>query len=326
MPLFGRDSEHRYDAALREWLAHKSCDRRAMARNLISDHRVTAARAEIFGNFVATECTCSALSSALIQYKTQRVRRPDIPDFANEEINGSNVLCGGSSGAHNIPKDASLAQLINLNGLEPVYRWAKRKGMPGFERFTRPGTSGLEQFLLEEVAEPAGFVDRVLTTLNAYSGEIKHHPSWVTYWEDLEPHLAGSADRWAHLLGLDFEAGDFVIVLRYPVRRAGTVARPTQLDAGWDANHFPSPPCSVIGTGGHPLDLHDTDNVRVMLLPEFVHQQVDYFVSDWIAAGSRIERTRGEGLCSLELARERHHRLLVSVYGVTVEEWMPNSH
>jgi hypothetical protein len=326
MPVFARNpAGHRYDAALQQWRAHACCDHRAMAWNVMCDHRVTEAREGVFDSFVPATCTPRTLADALRRYKDARVRGTGTPDFAVEAINGDNIVSSGESGRHSIPRDAELARIVDLNGLTKFYEWAQSRSA-GFDTVTRLSPDGIDQFLTQEIdgKDPEPLIRRVISGLNAYRKEGHYHPSWVTYWEDFRPHLNEGASRWARVVGVDIEAGHWVLVLRYPVRRAGTVARPTQLDAGWHANHFPSPPMVAPAVGGFAMDLHAVFARR--LVPEFIHDQVDHELEDWTSAGRRLERTKPEPGCTLEEARERHHILLTSAYGSTVSNWMPRSH
>jgi hypothetical protein len=151
-------------------------------------------------------------------------------------------------------------------------------------------------------------------------------PSWVTTWEDLAPFLDQSPEIWCEGLGVPKqEPSRWLMVLRYTVGEAGTLVRPTFLDAGWAAFHFPSPPQAVLITGGHPMDLRPIDSASPAerLSREFIHSEIQHRIEHWIDAGRRVMRTSRPTSVSLLDRRRHHHGRLVDTYGGVVGEWMP---
>ena len=122
--------------------------------------------------------------------------------------------------------------------------------------------------------------------------------------------------------------GVWVILLTYrvgDVLKVGPIARPTQLDAGWDHRHFPSPVCSG---SGHPMDLKLHRNRKNgPLIPEYLHQQIPYDFSQWGSLhGGLVDCTRGKVWGTIRGQRRAHHKRLALQYGQkTVEEMMPDS-
>jgi hypothetical protein len=84
--------------------------------------------------------------------------------------------------------------------------------------------------------------------------------------------------------------------------------RPTQLNAGWYAHHFPSPPQATVEMGGHTMFLGHDDG-RVTSPPavsEFLHQQVDFRIGNWTAGGSLLGFT-GRPIKGLLDRQRRQH-------------------
>jgi hypothetical protein len=116
----------------------------------------------------------------------------------------------------------------------------------------------------------------------------------------------------------------WLVLLCYTVEEAGNLVRPTQLDAGWCAHHFPSPPQAKLRKGGHPMDLHEAEQIHKPL-SEFIHQQIEHKITHWTAAGEMLEQTSGPTMDRLREQRIMHHRRLIREYKEGVARWMPTS-
>lgn len=137
------------------------------------------------------------------------------------------------------------------------------------------------------------------------------------------PHIADGPERWVSALGVYKPVHPrWFLLLKYTVREAGTVARPTQLDAGWGAYHFPSPPRAPLPLGGHPMDLR-LSPPATSVLPEFVHKQIRHTLRHWSDGGRHIGRTSAPSGGTLVAVRLTHHELLTRVYGPSVVVGMP---
>jgi len=113
----------------------------------------------------------------------------------------------------------------------------------------------------------------------------------------------------------------WLILLRYTVAEAGTLARPTILDADWYAYHFPSPPQTSLAVGGHPMDLRVTPRAT-HLLPEYIHKKIPHKLEHWTDLGGKIARTNSPDSTGLVDQRMAHFELLVNTYGQDVLKWM----
>jgi len=331
-PVFGRSSLplHSYDTCLGELLHSVEAYNRAMARNLMHDHRVSVARVQVFDKFVSSPCTPSSLNHGVVRYYTENVLTRHLPDYVYKRLNGENLLSGDPLGTHVIHKDALLARVVDLTGLGHLYGWAKSRGMRAFSRYPEraPESTWVQDWLDERLLGRSAprvqdFLGSVFEMLNTYRRDFPYQPSWATTWSALSPHLSSPPERWLEVLGIDKAvAPRWLIVLKYSVREAGTIARPTQLDAGWRSFHFPSPPCATPYNGGHPMDL-SIPSRAAGLLPEFIHKQIDHDITHWTSAGSICKKTDNPSPEALIEQRLNHHKLLVRMYGsMEVLSWM----
>jgi hypothetical protein len=345
MSLFGQDGPgpDPCDAALRDLLAAPPAfpgsplSARVMARNLSHDKRVPLEREAAFRASLPLPVTAAGLVDGVKRYHEDKILYQRRPEFVDEVLNERNII------THLIHKDRPLARLIDLNGLATLYDWAKPR-LPDFPRFSPnrpPEYPPFVSWLNQRLSDPSPprlrrFIESTLNVLNEYRAAVgPYQPSWATSWELFAPHLASPVERWLALLGMYKPiAGHWFIVLRYPVREAGTLARPTILDAGWEAHHFPSPlvapldegyPPSPLagphGYGGHPMDL-DLE-AESDLLPEYIHDQADYRIQQWDAAGRLCRQAGGPTPAGLDAQRRKHHLLLKRRYGEKrVISWM----
>jgi hypothetical protein len=308
---------------LRQAVATASEPRRAIACNFIHDHRISSKRLRSFKKYVPPVIDESSIASALRLYHSEKVGTRKLPEFVYEAFNGKNILTGGQLSKHIVAKDVLLARIVVLNALGTVFDWAKAKGWRGFLTF--PGShspSGVSDWLNCQIGGPSrafggSFISAILQAMNGYRLDRPYQPSWATTWRSLAAVANQDASRWLQIVGVSRpQPGQWCMLLRYSVREAGTIARPTCLDAGDYPFHFPSPPCAPLSVGGHPADLKRSRVVGV--LPEYIHKQIDHTPAHVMA----VERT-GLGDCAtLRVQRTNHHNRLVAYYGVSVLHWM----
>lgn len=336
-PVFGRSQSdpHPYDAALAQWLADGRIEVRAVARNTMHDHRVSEAREQHFDAFANRPRTGPHLRQAFLDYFRERVRHLETPDFLDERLNGPNIVSGGRSGQHVVNRDLEVARVLDLSGLGLVFEWARKRRIGGrtFARYPKnPNDVAVAAWLEAQLSgrshdDRAKFVSDTLAALDAYGATYPFQPTWIVFWAEIQPHLAAGPDRWLELVGVSKASSPrWLIVLKYRLRDGGTVARPTVLDAGgWTAHHFPSPPQTPLGFGGHPMDLSmPALDPPVPFVSEFIHQEVRHTITQWEEAGSWCAPTTGPSPEALEAQRVHHHQRLRQTYGSTVDGWMPS--
>lgn len=356
-PVFGRNNKpHPYDKAIAEWLAIPTLGYCAMARNLMHDHRVSEAREKVFDEFAATMArrrgssafagnppTREELEKAIVDYFEEKVRNRHLPHYVYGAINSNNLIVGngsvssqGRQSSYPPNRDVKLVRVLDLTGLGSVFQWAKRKNTwrKLLARFPncppsriKPHDEAITSWLDEKLERGSerqieGFIASVLKILNEYRQDQAFQPTWATTWSAFEPNAEQGPDRWLQVLGMAKHSPRWVMLLRYKVREAGTIARPTQLDAGWYAYHYPSPPQAPLAIGGHPMDLGSRRAGQ--LLPEYIHKQIGHKIDHWFDSGRKIGKTTQPVTANLVDLRRAHHELLVSKYGANVLVWMPD--
>ena len=116
----------------------------------------------------------------------------------------------------------------------------------------------------------------------------------------------------------------YPIVLVYRADSVGALVRPTQLDAEFNAFHFPSPQSAPLADGGYTMDWSAKPGYREPL-SEFVHQQKlsPDTAKDWIRGGRLCgPTTPGGAPLTLNAVRRRHYGRLTSKVGSLPGGWM----
>jgi hypothetical protein len=332
-PLFGRNDANPYRDVLDGWWSLKDDDvaYAAMSRNLAYDHRVSVKRAEKFDQIGMLPRTADDLRGAIDDYSEKCVRKRPRPDYLFRGINGNNIVIGGGEKLPPFSKDLKLVRVLDLTGLEPVFMWA-RQPKNNTKRWRYLLTTMLgrrsgdwatqldEQLLGKSSDQVEGFIETVLDILDSSRKEVPFQPTWATMWSDFEQHLKYGPDRWLQVLGMAKLPPRWLILLRYTVREVGTLVRPTQLDAGWQEYHFPSPPAASLTVAGHPMDLR-VNLVAVPLLREFIHKQIKHTIDHWIDLGGQLGRTTVPTTEVLDRQRAAHYDRLLGAYD-GVADWM----
>jgi len=291
------------------------------------DHRVTPARAERFDQVAARPSTARELTDGLDSYYQRSVKTRRLPDFVMRRLNHENVVSDLPTGGGSPKREVYLARVLILNGLRLLFQYGHAKRILGFRGFSETSWSGITRWLDERLSLASmrgDFIERILNLIYLYSRHEPFQPSWCTTWTAISPFLPLRAPRWMQVLGLSTPSTTpiWLIVLKYQVREAGTLCRPTQLDCGRSYLHFPSPPAAPLYRGGHPVDLRYNPR-STDVIPEFIHKQIWHPLRHWTDAGSRCERVTLTSAGDLGAQRSAHHALLQTVYGPSVPLWMP---
>src|ERR1017187_9176058 len=120
MMVFGRDrvGAHPLFRGLGLMMASSDIYSRAVARNVMHDHRVTPTREAKFlsGTAVAN------LEFAIRSYFESSVRVRHLPDYVYGRLNHENILTDTATRPRGVlGRDFQLVRLLNLNRLYPVY-------------------------------------------------------------------------------------------------------------------------------------------------------------------------------------------------------------
>jgi hypothetical protein len=309
--IFGRDSTA-YDENLKglEISGGEDC---AIAFNLRNDERVSEKRAQEFFSLGDGR----QLHPALKKYFETRVRDTPHPDFANKDISADNYYPANPLGFHRPLGDCPLVRLICVNGLyAPVFRVAREHRLRPFNDLPEQ-TEFESTWLNQQFADPAtasSFLKACLAAMKLWRQEKNvYNPAWVTRWDRFERILPGGPKRWLEALGVRLDVPMWVFLLRYPAQRAGALIRPTILDSGKKACHFPTPIENVPPErGGHPVDLGPLQGGG--LLPEYLHEDISYEPEDLLIEGEFRYGRSDSSESALGTLRRRHYERLRTEY------------
>jgi hypothetical protein len=323
-----------YQSALNQWMRSRNPEHRALALNLSCDHRVTHDQEREFQSYFKSPYNGRALKKALTEYHKHRIRTPS-PAFRSEAHlvadcqNDDGPCCVG------FDRQVDLVSVLCLSKLRDVLNQARNEVRPEWLPLRYLELNNFDGWLEEQLLgrnrysqELEDFIGAVLSVIN-YNMVVRgpFNPIWVTTWDKFEPVANAlrsdgelNADRWIQSVGIKTIGPLWHIVLKYPARDAGFLYRPTQLDSGNYAYHFPSPLAAEKSDGGHPMDLART-SLRSPLFPEYIHEQIRLKIDYWKAAGCLIGRTSRDRYY-LSVSRRKHYLKLKNTY-TGIEEWMP---
>jgi hypothetical protein len=207
-PVFGRSSSnlHLYDAVLDEWLATGDRTHRAMARNIMHDHRVTPEREREFLRIAGVHGNETKLEEDIVDYHKEHVRDAKAPPpFVDEAQNGPNILTHSPRRPDEPHPDREFGRILKLSSLGLIFDWAQDRDEK-FGALRRERNENVIDWLDKKLGEARAiesFVQIALDAVNFYlSEEGPYQPSWCAPWEDLEPYLAEGPDRWAEIVGI----------------------------------------------------------------------------------------------------------------------------
>jgi hypothetical protein len=313
-------------------LANADHEVATMGWNLLHDHRVSIPRFQEFEHCAAAIPLLIAdplsLQDAVNQYCDRRVHLTFSPDFLSSSLNSNNF-----HGRHDLLPalhgSKLLIRVLNLGRLDSVFRRAKHDGVAEFADYgASPSVDWLDKRLKEFAIHPAhldrnrlekhGFLAALLDYINVSRKTGPYQPVWATVWSEFSRLDWQQPERWPALLGVRPSASPtWLLLLRYPVRQAGRLVRPTQLDSGWYPEHFPTPHSA---TTGHPMELDATRPER-FLLPEYIHQQIDHFPDHLVGCA----RVPGVAKPDLRPPQRRHFGMLNNKY-TDVGMWVRQKH
>ena len=337
-PLKDIDPKNEFFPLIKSLAESANDEHHALGQNLTIDHRVPPARGRRFAQQVAIGCGAhgdpNACCEAVRSYQEKFVQRPKggIPDFLHHD-NKENIL----SGTH--VNDLSVAC---MDGAVPLATLWKHYYFGDAIR-AQLNSKGLKSAAVE-CHDDAGVLRRLETdamgtaevqdqlrhalaeSLKCHLADNKnrHEPRWCTTFDALQTHLHRPAGDWERKLGKSpGRKRYFVMVCKYPVSATSGVVRPTCLEAGTSAWHFPTPP-SHAEPWGFTLPLAPCDGEDP--LPEFIHLEFAFAKEHFHCFGVHDPATpsqgKGSASPSIREQREQHGVWLRRSFGDAVADWL----
>lgn len=322
----------------------------AIATNFRCDHRVSKDRQGEFDTPpLWAGADMSAFERMVRQYYEAHVQKPEGPGTAFlRDSNRGNWVYGSAAPPPPFPGHKKLVSCLDLTGLHRVCLAARDTyALPYFCDPDPYPTLSIETSddvyewhgrRLSLIGDPENVREHIRQLLSALDRHIEqrnyHHPVWATFWDDYRPLASSRASTWLALVGVAkcFWPRRWLALLCYRVDEVGTLVRPTVLDAGWYAIHFPSPPQAPPTTGGHPVNLDPSPGSP--LLREFIHAQTGFKIGHWDATKTAEREVTGGMVAATEYleepadmvrgARKAHHSSLAGEYGSEIRIWMPD--
>jgi hypothetical protein len=337
--IFGSepDAECAPLASLASSLLNGEPDQKAIACNLIHDHRVSGKRAVAFCKLAKSDIEAGNLQSALEEYQNIVRKKPRVT-FLSSSKNSNNFAYRFGRAVNPVAPDYPLFTVLDLSGLTWVLIDGRISGIARLREFGLAGAVTDEQmnrFLEKElgIGDAGRERDAVATVLEALKVsrtkmQRHHHPVWAASSQPfLERADRSRPDSWLEAVGVNPGSKPrWLIVLKYAARDARSLVRPTVLDAGWYAFHFPSPPAAPLRAGGHAMWLREAGDLARggdSPMPEFIHSQVNFKLSHWEESGFRAGFTSGSRDWPVASSRRRHLESLRAYYGAArLGGWM----
>ena len=263
----------------------------------------------------------------------QRVAVQTDPDYLSRLLNGHNFVPLAKPGVVGFHPDTLLVHVLDLTqyfhvflaaglgspGAKPTEAqridWLKRR-VPAF-----PGTAVAGQ--TQNDADI--FVGKALDAISNWASSTVPSPVWVALWNEFRTVLPQGPNAWLQVLGMSdqwLSGPRYPLVLAYKARSVGTLVRPTQLEASWNALHFPSPDARPVSGGGLTMD-RSAAPCQQQPLCEYLHAPKRWTLGDWIRANRAAGPTvPGVGALSLQAARQRHLERIKSMSGTPAAGWM----
>ena len=331
LTIFGRFlNSHPLDSALADWENSSEVDKQAMAWNLRADHRVSESREKAFLiRHFHNPPNAHDLRRALDRHRKDVIGPAKLPEYVFAKLNKNNLVTGHHEAKNLINKDVELVNILDLNGLFKPFKWYRSEKLKRYLEIdysavlkqSRFDTWLNKKLYRQPVNTTENFVELCLEVLASYRDRCgPYQPTWASTWKDFEDLKDEGADCWVQKFGMAKWTPRWQVALRYSVAEAGTLVRPTQIDCGYYAYHFSSPPQATLSRGGHPMSL--CSSIAPKLVPEYIHKQIHHTLGHWIKGGRLIGQTQSfpEDLMKL---RTSHYDLCEREYGRQLKRWMP---
>lgn len=366
---------------IQEWGgAQEDYKRQVLIHNLWFDRRISSQSADEFEQLYQAELrgTSIGVRDALRSYARLHVWGPHRPSGNRNNLsrlidqlhNAQNILSEKST-----ERIGELGHLMNLCGYETrvSLKWYRdnQMALPSHEsadrlieswplgvNFVTSSIGELSEWLNEqrENLSDEVFLDAILHIVNTSRSEQGGHQGfiWAFSWDGFlsaiscDPKLC-EADQWCAAVGVAVEPGQLWAILKYSVSEVQALIRPSQLEAGANEYHFPSPPCPDCQNCGRAMllsaDAPTSIPVQIQFpstgeampqspipspefskppVAEFLHQTILHSKGDVFCLKAS---SFGTDKSQLGGWRAAHHSKLESVYPRDVVlGWMPSPH
>jgi hypothetical protein len=241
-PVFGRNPPPPYETAINAWLSSGDIEYRAMGRNLAHDLRVSKPRADAFDLLTGSPRTDLELRDAVVRYSQIHIKNSRTPHFL-DPTNSNNIVSGAAFVRQVLHPKRELVRVLDLNGLTPVFRWAKLNGHRTFASFpTLSDGPAVDTWLKRMISQlqREQFVRACLIAMNDHRAHTPYQPTWAAGWKSFQPYVNQGADRWLQVMGMNRpNDARWLILLRYTVGDAGDGRAPDAARRGLGAASLP---------------------------------------------------------------------------------------
>jgi hypothetical protein len=164
------------------------------------------------------------------------------------------------------------------------------------------------------------FLADVFVAVNRLRDE---RPVWVAQRDDfVEASDVNIPATWNAAVGAWRKPGAWQAVLTYPSRLVSALLRPTQLDAGFNQFHYPSPTVVDLVRGGITMALREVSE-SVPLVREWIHPPIPLDPRHWTAARDLFGRVDPMAGASGLVCREWHRGRLARWLPQIEPAWIP---
>jgi len=308
---------------------------RGVSWNLKHEHRISDERGNHWAELMAGPLNRS-LEAALRAYGDLAAETP-FETYLHRWLNRANIPHPADA---DVPEPGDmLAHVLDLTSRRSmdIWRLGKDKDVSDLlrDRCDVRSADTLAPFLARHLSDKSTgaqlpIMRAFFSAYRLYVEERRPHgPVWAALWEKWFERINRlRAESWGCAMGLcKPQPPHWLVILKYPVDLAGTLVRPTQLEAGYFGRHFPTPPCAGTGNGGrivHGRNGQSNTN-PTKALREFVHLPMRWTEHEWIASRLPVIETAVVvgGVNQLRLDREGHWTDLCYEYGPNqVSSWM----
>ncbi len=255
---------------------------RALAANLQLDHRITPDHARRFLQLWREECKAAipslAVSNAIRKYREEARTSPHTTFLSPE--NARNFLPPGDK-RYSEP-------FVTVLSVASVFFLARKDGLltPDEERLLPRTPTAADYRSAFSSRGETEFVKLVLAIRN----RLRRSPVWAArfsaFAESAHPRQPVT---WKHSVGLDVRrSADCIILCYYHVPTGVQLVRPSQLDAGDNPLHYPSPANWRLHHGGCCMIAGQLTLPDPPLVQELIHQDLPFSVDHWLDAQKRF--------------------------------------